>query len=85
MNVSPTSPFQIIYSLFEHQYLGYLFDSFVVQRDEAGRLTFSHQNISSKNAKEFDSGLDETDYALIKIMDSMQPDVLTKQFNKKKT
>jgi SNF2 family DNA or RNA helicase len=84
MNVSPTSPFQIIYSLFEHQYLGYLFDSFVVQRDEAGRLTFSHQNISSKNAKEFDSGLDETDYALIKIMDSMQPDVLTKQFNKKK-
>ncbi|MFT7032489.1 MAG: hypothetical protein ACJA2S_000989, partial [Cyclobacteriaceae bacterium] len=84
MKVSPSSPFQLIYTLFEHQYLGYLFESFVIQKDDAGRLTFSHQNISSKNAKEFDTGLDETDYELIKIMDSMQPDVLIKSFNKKK-
>ncbi len=84
MNVSPDSPFQIIYSLFEHEYLGYLFESFVIQLDEKGRLTFSHQNISSKNAKEFASGLDEDDYELIKIMDSMQQDVVVHHFQKKK-
>ncbi|PIB36051.1 helicase SNF2 [Reichenbachiella sp. 5M10] len=84
MKVSPNEPFQLIYTLFEHQYLGYLFESFVIQLDPEGRLTFSHQNISSKNAKEFDHGLNEADYELIKIMDSMQPDTVVKHFEKKK-
>ena len=84
MNVSPNKPFQLIYTLFEHQYLGYLFESFVIQLDDAGRLTFAHQNISAMNAKEFESGLDENDYELIKIMDSMQPDMVAKYFEKKK-
>lgn len=83
MNVSPNKPFQIVYTLFEHEYLGYLFESFVIQLDESNRLTFSHQNISSKNAKEFDAGLDEADYELIKLMDSMQQDAVVKHFNKK--
>lgn len=84
MNVSPERPFQIIYSLFEHEYLGYLFESFVVQLDEKERLTFSHQNISSKNAKEFACGLDDEDYELIKLMDSMQQDAVVLHFQKRK-
>lgn len=84
MKVSPNKPFQLIYTLFDHEYLGYLFESFVIQLDDEGRLTFSHQNISSKNAKEFESGLDEADYELIKTMDSMQPDMVVKHFEKKK-
>ncbi|MDQ3392856.1 MAG: DEAD/DEAH box helicase [Bacteroidota bacterium] len=83
MNVSTAKPFQIIYSLFEHEYLGYLFESFVVQLDERGRLTFAHQNISSKNAFEFTEGLDERDFELIKLMDSMQQDAIIKFFYKK--
>ena len=84
MNVSPDSPFQIIYSLFEHEYLGYLFESFVIQLDEKGRLTFSHQNISSKNAKEFACRLDDSDYELIRLMDSMQQDAVVQHFQKKR-
>ena len=84
MKVSPDSPFQIIYSLFEHEYLGYLFESFVVQLDEKGRLTFSLQNISSKNATEFACGLDDRDYELIKLMDSMQQDAVVLHFQKRK-
>ncbi|WP_318840736.1 DEAD/DEAH box helicase [Reichenbachiella ulvae] len=84
MKVSPNKPFQLIYTLFEHQYLGYLFESFVIQKDDEGRLTFSHQNISAQNASEFDSGLDEADYELIKVMDSMQPDIVIKSFEKKR-
>ncbi|WP_225000035.1 DEAD/DEAH box helicase [Cesiribacter sp. SM1] len=84
MKVSISKPFKLIYSLYAHEYLGYLFESFVVQLDDAGQLSFLHQNISYKNAAEFASGLDEKDYELIRIMDSMQQDVVIKQFWNKK-
>lgn len=87
MKVSTSAPFQIIYSLFEHEYLGYLFESFVIQLDQYGKLTFKHQNISYKNADEFASGLDEIDFKLIKLCDSIQQDAIVKKFcsNKKIT
>ncbi|MGJ3235190.1 DEAD/DEAH box helicase [Marivirga sp.] len=84
MKVYTTQPFQLIYSLFEHEYLGYTFESFVVQKNSKGDLTFSHQNISSKNANEFDKGMDEVDYELIELMDEMQQDVIVRKFAKKK-
>ena len=84
MKVSISKPFKLIYSLYAHEYLGYLFESFVVQLDDAGQLSFLHQNISSKNAPEFSTGLDETDYELISLMDSMQQDVVIKHFWNKK-
>ncbi|UII22744.1 DEAD/DEAH box helicase [Fulvivirga ligni] len=83
MKVSAAQPFQIIYSLYQHEYLGYLFESFVVHLDDKGKLTLQHQNISAKNAKEFKSGLDNTDYELIELMDSMQQGAVIKYFNKK--
>ena len=84
MNVSPAKPFKLIYSLFQHEYLGYLVESFVVQVDEKGRLSLASQNISFKNAQEFAAGLDEVDYELIKTMDSMQQDAVVSHFHKKK-
>ncbi|WP_226389848.1 DEAD/DEAH box helicase [Penaeicola halotolerans] len=84
MNVSPNSPFQIIYSIFDHEFLGLLFESFVVQVDDKGRLTLMNQNISAKNAREFADGLDENDYKLIELMDSMQQDAVMKRFYNKK-
>ncbi len=84
MKVSTAQPFQLIYSLYEHEYLGYLFESFVVQLDEKGRLTLQHQNISSKNATEFSAGLDDTDYELIKLMDEMQQEAIVLKFYKQR-
>ena len=72
MKVSPEEPFDIVYSLYEHEYLGYLFESFAIQLNDKGNLTYSHQNISSKNASEFDSKLDKSDYKLIKLTDEIQ-------------
>ncbi|MGK7391974.1 MAG: SNF2-related protein [Candidatus Cyclobacteriaceae bacterium M2_1C_046] len=83
MKISAAQPFKIIYSLFQHEYLGYIFESFAVHLDDKGKLTLQHQNISSANAKEFASGLDETDYELIKLMDEMQQDHVIKKFSKK--
>ena len=84
MKVSPSEPFQIIYSIYLHQYLGYLFESFVVQKNEAGKLTLKHQNISHKNASEFAEGLDETDYKLIELIDDIQQEIVVKKFYNKK-
>ena len=78
MKVSAEQPFEIIYSLFSHEFLGLLFESFVVQLDEKGRLSYAHQNISSANASEFSSGLDEIDFQLIKMMDEMQQEAVVK-------
>lgn len=84
MKVSTDKPFKIIYSLFTHEYLGFLFESFAVQLDDQGRFTFEHQNISSKNAHEFAKELDERDYELIRLIDSMQQDAMINRFHKKK-
>jgi SNF2 family DNA or RNA helicase len=80
MKVSASQPFQVIYSLFQHEYMGFLFESYIVHLDDKGKLTFQHQNISSKNAREFAKGLDERDFELIKIMDSMQQETVVKRF-----
>lgn len=84
MRVSPEEPFQVVYTLFNHEYLGILFESFAVQLDERGRLSLAHQNISGKNAEEFVAELDELDFELIKLMDNMQQEAVVKKFNIKK-
>ncbi|MEQ9466755.1 MAG: DEAD/DEAH box helicase [Ekhidna sp.] len=84
MKVSPDQPFELIYSLYDHEYLGYLIESFVVQLNDKGELTFSHQNISAKNAQEFSAGLDDNDFKIIKLMDQIQQDQVANHFQKKK-
>lgn len=83
MKVSASKPFQLVYSLFEHEYLGYLFESFVIALNEKGSLTYQHQNISFKNAEEFSHGLDKIDYKLIELMDSIQQDAIARKFSRK--
>ncbi|MCA6416005.1 MAG: ATP-dependent helicase, partial [Cytophagales bacterium] len=83
MKVSAAQPFQIIYSLYQHEYLGYIFESFIVHLDEKGKLTYQHQNISAKNAREFSKGLDTKDFELIDMMDSMNQDAVLRHFSKK--
>ncbi|PRY14947.1 SNF2 family DNA or RNA helicase [Pontibacter ummariensis] len=84
MKVYTTQPFQVIYSLFEHEYLGYLFESFVVQVNSKGQLTLQHQNISAKNADEFAARLDASDFKLITLIDQIQQDAVLKRFATKK-
>ncbi len=83
MKVSATQPFQLIYSLYQHEYLGYIFEAFIVRLDEKGKLTYQHQNISSKNAREFSKGMDDRDFELIQLMDSMNQDAVLRHFSKK--
>jgi SNF2 family DNA or RNA helicase len=84
MNISTEDPFQLIYSLYQHEYLGYIFNAFVVQLNQSGQLTLKHQNISSKNAREFASGLNETDYQLIHLTDGFNQETIVKKFYNKR-
>lgn len=81
MKVSTKESFQVVYSLYQHEYLGYTFESYIVRLDDQGRLTLQHQNISSLNAKEFSAGLDEIDYKLIRLMDKMQQGAVVHKFS----
>lgn len=81
MKVSPTTPFQIVYALYHHEYLGALFESFAVQKDEEGRLTLRYQNISSRNAQAFATEMDEDDFRLIRWMDQLQQDEIIRKFH----
>jgi SNF2 family DNA or RNA helicase len=83
MIVDSEQPFQIVYAIYSHEYLGLLVESFVVQLDEKGRLSLAYQNISAANASEFDSGLNKADYDLIKLIDSMNPELLVKPMIKR--
>jgi superfamily II DNA or RNA helicase len=84
LKVATTQPFQVIYSFFEHEFLGFLFEAYVVQIDGRGRLTFQHQHISSTNAEEFSANLDEIDFKLIRLMDDLRQDTIVKKHYEKK-
>ena len=84
MKVSPLQPFQIVYSLLDHEFLGYLIEAFVVQRNSRGELTLQNQTLSTQNVSEFAKGLDERDFELVKLIDSIQQDTIVKKFNTRK-
>ncbi len=84
MKISARNPFKVVYSLYQHEFLGFLFESFIVELDQEGRLSLKHQNISHYSAEEFASGLDELDYELIDLMDQIQQEVVIKKFAEKR-
>jgi hypothetical protein len=81
MKVSTSKPFQIIYSIYQHEFLGYLIESFAVQKDKNGKLTLQNQNISAANAPEFQAELDDNDYKIISLIDSIHQGVILRKFN----
>ncbi|GAA4453292.1 hypothetical protein GCM10023189_18120 [Nibrella saemangeumensis] len=84
MKVSPTEPYQIVYSLLEHEFLGYLIEAFVVQLNGRGELTLLNQTLSTQNAGEFADGLDERDFESVRLIEAIQQDVILKKYNTRK-
>lgn len=85
MKVSTSQPFCLIYSLYQHEYLGYLWEPFIVQLNDRDELTLLHQSISSKNISEFAERLEPSDFQLVKLIDAIQQEVILKKFSSKKT
>ncbi|HSZ24649.1 MAG TPA: DEAD/DEAH box helicase [Cytophagaceae bacterium] len=84
MKVSTSVPFKIIYSYLEHEFLGYLVEAYAIQLDQNEKLTLKHQHISDKNAKEFAAGMDEDDFRLIKLTETISQETIVRKFYNKK-
>ncbi len=84
MIVSTKQPFQLIYSIFQHQYLGLLFETFVIQLNHKGEFTYTYQNVSAKNIGEFAERLTSIDFDLVKIIDEMTQDGILQKYNSKR-
>ncbi len=85
MPVATDKPFSIIYSLYQHQFLGYLFAAYAVQEDGNGKLTLNNQTVSPRNAKEFEKQLYDSDYRLIELCDQLQQENVVKKYSQRKT
>ncbi|OFY64545.1 MAG: hypothetical protein A3H98_01095 [Bacteroidetes bacterium RIFCSPLOWO2_02_FULL_36_8] len=84
MKVSPELPFQVIYSFYEHEFLGILPESYIVQTKGNRELTLQHQTLSVRNVTEFSHGLDEKDMELVHLIDDTHPEAIIRKFHKEK-
>lgn len=85
MIVLPEEPFKLVFSLYQHEYLGYLIEPFVVKLTNIGGLSFQSQNISVSNLGDFKSKLTENEVELVKLTSSLQLDTIYKKFKSKST
>lgn len=76
-------PYRLIYSLGKHPYLGYLIEPHIVQLNSNGSLSLSYKRIFTNTYQEFSSALDETDIAIIKLLDEIEQTHVIKKFHKK--
>lgn len=83
LRVENTKPFKVVYSLCRHEYLGFLIEPHVVQLNQDGGFSFTHQRLFSTTAKEFQSGLDPVDMKLIKLLEETEQGYIIKKFYKK--
>ncbi|MCS6820764.1 MAG: SNF2-related protein [Microscillaceae bacterium] len=80
MKIAPDVDFQVVYSLYKHEYLGYLFNAYIIELDSKGQLTLKNQAITATTANDFKAGLSEQDFEIIKLIESMQQESIIKKF-----
>jgi hypothetical protein len=78
MKVNILQPFRLICSIYQHEFLGYLFQSFLVQIDSNGNLTYQYQTVSPQNWDEFLPKLSEKEQKIITLIEKIQPEVIAK-------
>lgn len=54
----------------------------IVQLNQFGKYTLTHQKLYSQTAKEFDAYLDEQDYKMIKLLDQTDQEYIIKKYHK---
>lgn len=78
--VDASIPYQIVYSLYHHEYLGFLISSHIVQLLPNKQLSLVHQGIYPDNMNQFQDGIDQKDEELIKRMAEISPKEVIKKF-----
>lgn len=81
--VDTTQPYELVYSLCEHPYLGYLIEPHIVQLNPNGGYSLTHRRIFSHTATEYAGVLDDTDFKLIKLLEEVEQTNIIKRYHKK--
>lgn len=84
MKVDPDKPFAVVYLLYEHQYLGLLWQVSAVQLNSLGQLTLASQAIGTRTMGDFDRGLDDSDRELVALIEAIQQEYIIKKYAVKK-
>ena len=81
--VDTSQPFELVYALCEHPYLGYLIEPHVVQLNPNGGYSLTHRRIFSNTSKDYARVLDDTDHKLIKLLEEIEQTSIIKRYYKK--
>ena len=83
LRVDSSKPCQIIYAIARHEYLSYVIEPHVVQLNQNGEFSLTHQRLFSNTAKEFLQWIDETDLKLVKMLEEIEQGNIIKKYYKK--
>ncbi len=81
--VDTTQPYELVYSLCEHPYLGCLIEPHIVQLNPNGGYSLTHRRIFSHTASEYAPVLDQVDYKLIGLLEEIEQTNIIKRYHKK--
>ena len=81
--VDTTQAHELIYSLCEHPYLGFLIEPHVVQLNPNGGYSLTHRRVFSHTAVDYAPILDDADYKLIKLLEEVEQTNVIKRYHKK--
>ncbi len=81
--VDSTQPYELVYALCEHPYLGYLIEPHIVQLNPNGGYSLTHRRLFSHTAGEYARVLDEVDHRLIQLLEEIEQTNIIKRYHKK--
>jgi len=80
--IDTTQPYELVYSLCEHPYLGYLIEPHIVQLNPNGGYSLTHRRIFSHTSSDYGRVLDDTDHRLIKLLEEIEQTNIIKRYHK---
>ncbi|WP_134091466.1 DEAD/DEAH box helicase [Olivibacter sp. XZL3] len=83
LRIDTHKPYTLVYSLCQHEFLGYLIEPHIVQLNPNGEFSLTYQRIFSNTANEYIAALEESDLKIIKLLDELDQSELIKKMHKK--
>lgn len=82
--VNPEDDFAVVYSIYEHEFLGCVISSHIVKKLPNGNLSLLYQGVYPSNLSHFARKLDEADIELIRLLAQVSPKEILLKFGKGK-
>ncbi|TAF45952.1 MAG: DEAD/DEAH box helicase [Sphingobacteriales bacterium] len=83
LRVENDKPCKLVYALAKHDFLGYLIEPHIVQLNQNGEFSLTHQRLFSNTATEFAAFLETSDLKLIKLLEDVEQNAVINRYYKK--